>query len=66
MRVGTLVECTDFGRGIVLERLDSCFIVGWYDENMTIHKEIISRDNLYPFRWKNSFGQTVRILSKGT
>jgi hypothetical protein len=65
MKIGSLVECKDFGRGIILERMDSCFVVGWYDEKMKVHKEIITRCNMFPFRWKNTFGQTVSMLSEG-
>jgi len=68
LNIGTLVENKTWGKGIVVQKEAAAYIVVWYEQRMKSGnpvRNVISRAGAYPLRWKDAYGDTVRILSRG-
>ena len=62
------MESWSFGKGIVVRKTHSAFIVMWYEGAALKSPQMstISQSRTFPLRWKDTFGKSVSVLSLGS
>ena len=67
LNIGSLVESRGFGKGIVVKKAQSAYVVMWYEEQTPKGPltNAISKSPIFPYRWKDIYGKSVSILSEG-